>query len=52
MFMQDYFTFSSRDLCYILVSPIRKSSTLENKIRNQLTVTSWHSNMLQQHASE
>ena len=37
--------------CYLLVSLIRKSSTLENKIRNQFTVRSRHSNMLQQHAS-
>ena len=44
------FTVSSRDLRYILVCLIKKSSTLENKIRDQFTVKSGHSNMLQQHA--
>ena len=44
MFIQELFTFSSCDLCLILVSLIRKNSTLENKIRNQFTVRSGHSN--------
>ena len=35
---------------YFLVSPIKKSSTLENKIRDQFTVKSGHSNVLQQRA--
>ena len=38
------------DLRYISVSIIKKSSTLENKIRNQFTVRSWH-NILQQNAN-
>ena len=31
MFLQGYFTFSSRDLRYISISLIRKSLTLENR---------------------
>ena len=49
MFIQEYFTFRSGDYCYILVSLIRKSSTLQNNIRNQFTVRSGLSNTLQQH---
>ena len=44
MFIQELFTFSSCDLSLILVSLIRKNSTLENKIRNQFTKRSGHSN--------
>ena len=38
MFIQEYFIFTSGDLRYISVSLIRKSLTLENKIRTQFTV--------------
>ena len=49
---KNLFTVSFRDLRYILVSLIKKSSTLENKIRDQFTVKSGNSNLLQQHAEK
>lgn len=50
IFIQEYFTFSSLDLPYILVLLIRKMQN-ENKIRDKFTVKLGHSNMLQQHTN-
>ena len=51
IFIQEYFTFSSLDLPYILVLLIRKMQN-ENKIRDEFTVKLGHSNMLQQHTPQ
>ena len=52
MFIQEYFTFSSRDLVIYATYWSRLLEKVQHlKIRNQFTVRSPHSNTLQQHAN-